>query len=98
MARCGADNIERRLRGRPLKPFVYRDRGSLVSLRHYSSVGTLLGNLRGGGFFVEGWLARALHTSLYRAHQAALYGCPRHLLLLLAGRFNRLVWPRLKLH
>jgi len=98
MARCVADNIERRLRGRPLKPFVYRDRGSLVSLSHYSSVGTLMGNLRGGSFFVEGWLARAMYTSLYRAHQAALYGWPRTLLLLLAGRFNRLVRPRLKLH
>lgn len=98
MAHTLADNLERRLSGKPLQPFVYHDRGSLVSLSDYSSVGTLMGSLRGGSFFVEGWLARMMYASLYRAHQAALYGWFRTLLLLLAGRFNRIVRPRLKLH
>lgn len=80
------------------RPFAYHDRGSLVSLSSYSSVGMLMGNLKGGNFFVEGWLARIMYVSLYRLHQAALYGWPRTLMLLLAGRFSRLVRPRLKLH
>ena len=98
MAHNVAENLERRMDGKPLKSFAYRDQGSLVSLSSYSSVGTLMGNLRGGSFFVEGWLARTMYISLYRLHQAALYGWPRTLLLLLAGRFNRIVRPRLKLH
>jgi NADH dehydrogenase len=80
------------------RDFVYKDHGSLVSLSNYSSIGQLMGNLKGGNFFVEGWLARMMYISLYRLHQAALYGWPRTIMLLLAGRFSKLVRPRLKLH
>lgn len=98
MAGLLADNIPRMLAGKPLRRFVYRDRGSLISLSKFSSVGSLMGNLKGGDWFIEGWLARTMYISLYRLHQAALYGWPRTLLLLVAGRFNRVVRPRLKLH
>ncbi|MCK0538767.1 NAD(P)/FAD-dependent oxidoreductase [Alcanivorax quisquiliarum] len=99
MAHHMAKNFERLLQhNKPLAPFRYRDRGSLVSLSEYSSVGMLMGSLKGGNFFIEGWLARMMYISLYRLHQAALYGWPRTLMLLVAGRFNRLVRPRLKLH
>lgn len=98
MARQLAANFSRLLNDKPLQPFRYRDRGSLVSLSRFSSVGTLMGNLKGGQWFIEGWLARSAYISLYRLHQAAIYGWPRTLLLLIAGRFNRLVRPRLKLH
>lgn len=80
------------------RPFTYKDHGSLVSLSHYSSVGMLMGSLSGGNFFVEGWLARLMYISLYRMHQAMLYGWPKTLLLLIAGKFSRMVRPRLKLH
>ncbi|MDY0070929.1 MAG: NAD(P)/FAD-dependent oxidoreductase [Porticoccaceae bacterium] len=98
MASQTAINIARVLKGEAPQPFVYQDRGSLVSLSKFSSIGTLMGNLKGGQWFIEGWLARSMYISLYRLHQAALYGWPRTLLLLAAGRFNRLVRPRLKLH
>jgi NADH dehydrogenase len=98
MATTVAKNIEHLLAGEPLEPFIYRDRGSLVSLSKFSSVGNLMGNLKTGSLFVEGWIARLMYISLYRLHQAALYGWPRTLMLLLAGRFNRLVRPRMKLH
>ena len=45
--------LPRRLAGRPLKPYVYRDFGSLVSLGEYSTVGTLMGALVGGCIFIE---------------------------------------------
>jgi len=80
------------------RPFVYKDHGSLVSLSNFSSVGMLMGNLKGGNFFVEGWLARVMYVGLYRMHQAALYGWPKTLLLLVAGKFSRMVRPRMKLH
>lgn len=99
MAHQTGNNLERLiLRQQSPQPFIYRDRGSLVSLSGYSSVGMLMGSLKGGNFFVEGWLARLMYVGLYRMHQAALYGWPRTLLLLTAGRFSRLVRPRLKLH
>ncbi|MBM7333001.1 MAG: NAD(P)/FAD-dependent oxidoreductase [Alcanivorax sp.] len=98
MAHHTAKNLQRLLMNRDPKPFEYRDHGSLVSLSNYSSVGMLMGNLKGGNFFVEGWLARIMYVGLYRMHQAALYGWPRTLLLLAAGRFSKLVRPRLKLH
>lgn len=98
MAKTMARNLAHAIRGEPLESFVYRDRGSLVSLSRFSSVGNLMGNLKSGNFFVEGWAARLMYVSLYRLHQAALYGWPRTLILLTAGRFNRMVRPRLKLH
>lgn len=98
MAVTVANNLENLLRDKPLQEFVYKDRGSLVSLSEFTSVGNLMGNLRGSNFFIEGWIARVMYISLYRLHQAALYGWPRTLMLLLAGRFNRLVRPRMKLH
>ena len=98
MAHHTAKNLQRLLMNRDAKPFEYRDHGSLVSLSIYSSVGMLMGNLKGGNFFVEGWLARIMYVGLYRMHQAALYGWPRTLMLLAAGRFSKLVRPRLKLH
>jgi NADH dehydrogenase len=98
MAKHTAKNLQRIINGQPLKPFTYRDHGSLVSLSEYSALGNLMGSMRGGSFFIEGWLARIMYISLYRLHQAAIYGWLRTIMLLMAGRFNRLVRPRLKLH
>jgi NADH dehydrogenase len=98
MAMHMAANLKRTLAGQPLQAFKYRDHGSLVSLSKYSALGNLMGGVRGGNFFIEGWLARMMYISLYRLHQAAIYGWVRTLMLLLAGRFNRLLRPRLKLH
>ena len=39
--------LQRRLRGEPLRPFHYRDFGSLVSLGEYSTVGSLMGFIVG---------------------------------------------------
>ena len=36
--------LPRRLRGEPLKPFIYRDFGSLISLGKFSTVGSLMGS------------------------------------------------------
>ena len=98
MAKHTAKNLCRLIDGKPLLDFHYRDHGSLVSLSNYTAVGSLMGNLRSGSVFVEGWLARMMYISLYRMHQVALYGWLRTGMLLLAGRFNRLWRPRLKLH
>lgn len=90
-------SLQRRLEGRPLPSFVYRDRGSLVSLSEYSAIGNLMGNLL-GDIRLEGWIARRVYRALYRQHQRALYGALSTFLVSTADFLNRRAQPRLKLH
>ncbi|MFZ5655319.1 MAG: NAD(P)/FAD-dependent oxidoreductase [Pseudomonadota bacterium] len=89
--------LPRMIAGRPVAPFVYRDRGSLVSLSREGSVGQLMGNLT-GRVDLEGWLARRMYLALYRQHQATLHGWPRMLLFVLKDLLGRSTGPREKLH
>ncbi|CAH8197923.1 NAD(P)/FAD-dependent oxidoreductase [Vibrio aestuarianus] len=91
-------NIVAKLNGRELKPYVYKDHGSLVSLSRFSTVGSLMGNLTKGSMMVEGRIARVVYISLYRMHQMALHGIFKTGLMMLVGRINRVLRPNLKLH
>lgn len=90
-------NLERRLQGRPLANYTYRDYGSLVSLGEYTTVGSLMGNLT-GSVTVEGWFARLVYRSLYRMHQRAVYGLLRTALIMIKDWAQRRTGPRMKLH
>ena len=90
-------SIARKLKGKSLRNYAYRDYGSLVSLSEYTTVGNLMGNLT-GDIRVEGWVARLLYRSLYRLHQRALFGTLRAGLLLVADFLTRPTRPRTKLH
>ncbi len=92
-----ARSLQRRLEGKPLLEYTYRDYGSLISLSAFSAVGNLMGNLT-GSVMLEGRLARWFYVSLYRLHQMALYGKLRTLMLMLGNRLGRSTEPRLKLH
>ncbi|NIG62949.1 MAG: NAD(P)/FAD-dependent oxidoreductase [Serratia symbiotica] len=81
-----------------LKPYVYKDHGSLVSLSHFSTVGSLMCNLMRGSMMVEGSIARFIYISLYRMHQVALHGFIKTGLMMLVGCINRVLRPRLKMH
>lgn len=98
MATATYHNLVRLMEGRELKAFVYRDHGSLVSLSRYSTVGSLMGNLVGGRMAIEGRLARLVYVSLYRMHLLAIHGLIKGVALILIGRVNAIVRPRLKLH
>ena len=91
-------NFNRRLAGKPLRPYVYRDFGSLVSLGEYSTVGSLMGKLLGGSLFVEGLFARLMYVSLYRMHLYALHGMAKVVFDTLGRLFTRRTEPRVKLH
>ena len=97
-ARHLADNLERRLRGEPLRPWRYRDLGSLVSLGEWGSVGVLMGSLCGGRLWLSGRLAWWMYRSLYQQHQLTLHGWVRVLLDGLAHSLSRGGRPRIKLH
>lgn len=98
MASTAYRNIRALIDNKPLKPFVYQDKGSLVSLARYSTVGSLMGNLVGGKMAIEGRLARLVYVSLYRMHLIAIHGWIKGLGLLLVGHVNQVVRPKLKLH
>ncbi|HSS12307.1 MAG TPA: FAD-dependent oxidoreductase [Rhizomicrobium sp.] len=98
MAAIAYRNIRALIEGRPLKNFVYRDHGSLVSLSHFSTVGSLMGNLIGGRMAIEGRLARFVYVSLYRMHLIAIHGWLKGLALILVGHVNHIIRPKLKLH
>jgi NADH:ubiquinone reductase (H+-translocating) len=93
-----ARQLKRHLEQKPLEPFRYRDFGSLVSLGAYSTVGSLMGFLRGKSFLIEGTFARLMYQSLYKMHQQALHGTAKVVLDTIARTLTRRTDPRVKLH
>lgn len=98
MADAAFDNLKGVIAGGELRPFVYRDYGSLVSLSRYSTVGSLMGGLIGGKLAIEGRLARFVYVSLYQMHLLAVHGWLSGLAQIAVGHVNQVIRPRLKLH
>ena len=98
MASHMVTQIAARLAGKPLKPFVYRDFGSLVSLGSYTTVGNVMGFAVGRSMFVEGLFARLMYRSLYKMHQAALHGSSRVALRTALGALSNKPMTQVKLH
>ncbi|MFK4446641.1 NADH dehydrogenase [Caballeronia udeis] len=90
--------IRRRLAGKPLENYRYRDFGSLVSLGEFSTVGNMMGGLTGGSLMIEGRFARLMYLSLYKMHELALHGFPKVALDTLARLIVRRTEPHVKLH
>jgi NADH dehydrogenase len=90
--------VRRKLRGEAAEPFKYRDFGSLVSLGHYSTVGSLMGVLVGKSLMVEGYFARLMYRSLYKMHQRALHGWAKTALASVGRMLSQRTEPRVKLH
>ena len=90
--------IKRRLAGKPLKDYAYRDFGSLVSLGEFSTVGNMMGGLIGGSLMVNGLFARLMYLSLYKMHELALHGPAKVTLDTLARLITRRTEPHVKLH
>jgi NADH dehydrogenase len=93
-----ARELPRYLAGEPVRPFQYRDFGSLVSLGRYSTVGSLMGALIGGSIVIEGLFARFMYVSLYKMHEYALHGFTKVALDTLARLITRRTEPHVKLH
>ncbi|MBV8104068.1 MAG: NAD(P)/FAD-dependent oxidoreductase [Hyphomicrobiales bacterium] len=93
-----AKQLERRLKGLPLQPFVYRDFGSLVSLGRVGAIGNLMNLALKGNLFIEGMIARWMYRSLYKMHERALHGTAKTALGTLARGLSRHAEPKVKLH
>ncbi len=98
MADHMVEQINARLAGNPVKPYRYRDFGSLVSLGRYSTVGSLMGFVAGRGMFIEGLFARFVYRSLYKMHEAALHGGRAVFWRTLGSALSRGPTPSVKLH
>ena len=84
--------------GRDPGAYVYRDRGSLVSLGGDRGVGSLMGGLVGSNFLIEGLVAKWAYMALHLDHHRAIIGTRRTILLALSRLLHRRVSGRLKLH
>lgn len=91
-------NLRRRLEGQPLEAFKYRDFGSLVSLGHYSTVGSLMGFVTGRKMLIEGFFAKMMYRSLYKMHERALHGTFKVFLDTVSRLLTRRTEPHVKLH
>ncbi|HVK93267.1 MAG TPA: NAD(P)/FAD-dependent oxidoreductase [Noviherbaspirillum sp.] len=93
-----AKSLIRMLKGKPLLEFTYHDYGSLVSLGHYSTVGSLMGALTKGSLFIEGHIAKWMYWWLHKHHQIAVNGIFHTWLATWAETINWVRNPRIKLH
>ena len=90
--------IRRRLAGKPLRAYTYRDFGSLVSLGEFSTVGNMMGGLIGGSLMIEGTIARLMYLWLYKMHELALHSPAKVALDSLARLIAKRTAPPVKLH
>ena len=86
------------IQGKPIRPWTYRDFGSLVSLGAYSTVGSLMGAITRGSLMIEGYFAKLMYISLHKMHEYALHGAAKVLLDTLARVITRRTQPHVKLH
>lgn len=89
--------MNERLHKQPLSKFRFNDKGSLISLSRFTTVGNIVGKLT-NDIMIEGRSARFLYVSLYRYHQHILHGGYRTLLMMLKSAINSRTKPPLKLH
>ncbi len=92
-----ASAIPKALAGETPGPFVFRDKGKLVSLGRAGSVG-LIGFARKDDFYVAGQFATAAYHALQRQHQWAVLGPLRGTVAIVADVISPARGPALKLH
>ena len=71
---------------------------SLVSLGHYSTVGSLMGFITGRKMIIEGFVAKLMYRSLYKMHEMALHGLGKVTLDTMSRLITRRTEPHVKLH
>lgn len=88
-----AEAMKARISGKQQPMFIFSDKGSLVSLSENKAVGELLGQVN-----VQGFVAKSMYVSLYRLHQATIYGYAHAGLLTAKDFVTRKIAPKIKLH
>jgi NADH dehydrogenase len=84
------------LRNKPLPYYRYHDYGSIITLSHYKTVGTVMSRTS-KSLLLEGKIARLAYLALYKSHQIKLFGWWQTFLFSIQRLFSK-HYPRLKLH
>jgi NADH dehydrogenase len=92
------DALARRLAGKPVAGFTFRDAGTVVSLGQAGAVyqGDL--GVRSRSLIVDGLAAIGLYKFLYRKHLFSVYGLKRALFQSLSHWLQSRNQPSIKLH
>jgi len=90
--------IQRRFAKKSLKPYHYRDFGSLVSLGKFNTVGNMMGGVIGKNLMIEGYFAKLMYLSLYKLHELTIHGFLKTALYTLARMLTKQANPTVKLH
>ncbi|NID03418.1 NAD(P)/FAD-dependent oxidoreductase [Luteibacter jiangsuensis] len=93
-----ADALPKAIHGHPARPFVYRPKGTLVSLGEYKATGELPVAEKRAPIPMRGWLAKLVYVSLQHMHRVALHGWARANALWLADWLRDTTLPPVKLH
>jgi len=93
-----ADALPRALRSETVRAFVYRSKGTLVSLGERQATGELPAVPRKTPIPMRGLLAKGLYVWLQHMHRVALHGWFRALALWLADGLRNTTLPPVKLH
>lgn len=91
-------NLDKIVKGEEVKPFVYKDWGSLISLGSGETVGTLMGFLKGKHLFIEGKVAKMFYINLYNHHQVQINGLFPAMFMLVGKLIQKAFKPKVKLH
>ncbi|HVY53309.1 MAG TPA: NAD(P)/FAD-dependent oxidoreductase [Gammaproteobacteria bacterium] len=92
-----AENIINYLQDKPLREYIYKDYGSLISLSQKNVVGNLMGKIA-KNLYMEGLFARLAYWVLYKKHLLILKGTKYVILSTLASIFLKEQRPEIKLH
>ncbi|MFJ4293817.1 NAD(P)/FAD-dependent oxidoreductase [Cupriavidus sp. NPDC089707] len=90
--------VPRHLAGKPVRPFFYRDYGSVISLAGAGAVGSLATVKGIPDWYVEGRLAALLHLAIYRRHIFSINGWRRALAVSLSHGLERWLGAGTRLH
>lgn len=93
-----AHALPRAMHSHPVPPFVYRSKGTLVSLGEYKATGELPVAEKHAPIPMRGWLAKLVYVSLQHMHRVALHGWTRANALWLADWLRDTTLPPVKLH
>ncbi|MBN3788456.1 NAD(P)/FAD-dependent oxidoreductase [Burkholderia sp. Ac-20353] len=88
----------RRLAGKPVDGFTFRDAGTVVSLGQAGAVFQAELGVRSRSLIVDGLAAIGLYKFLYRKHLFSVYGAKRTLLQALSHWLQSRNQPSIKLH
>lgn len=90
--------IKNDINGKPTPPFMFVSQGMLVSLGHTTAVGRIGGLKNFSNYHVRGRSAKFIYSTLYRMHQAAVYGNLNALALILGDKLRGATLPEIKIH